>query len=117
MYIIIIIIYTFRGLENFPSCLSLLCHHIHVVVFYDGRFESDILGAVGGCTRPEGPGEERTAEVEKLQVPCHSPGPVSRAFSAIQSFKIQKSSSQPVNLLPSLDTSVVYVKSGEEGQH
>ena len=110
-------VYTLEGLEIFPSCLSLLCRHIRVVVFDGGRFESDILGAVGGFTRPEGPGEERTVEVEKLQVPCQSPGAVSRAFSAIQSFKVQKSSSQPVNLLPSLDTYVVYLKSGGEGQH
>ena len=105
-------VYTLEGLEIFPSCLSLLCRHIRVVVFDGGRFESDILEAVGGFTRPEGPGEERTAKVEKLQVPCHSPGAVSRAFSAIQSFKVQKSSSQPVNLLQSLDTYVVYLKSG-----
>ena len=83
----------------------------------DGRFESDILGAVRGFTGPEGPEEERTAEAEKLQVPCHSPGAVSRAFSAIQSFKAQKSSSQPVNILQSMHISVVYLKSGEEGQH
>ena len=110
-------VYTLEGLEIFPSCLSLLCRHIRVVVFDGGRFESDILGAAGGFTRPEGPGEERTVEVEKLQVPCQSPGAVSRAFSAIQSFKVQKSSSQPVNLLPSLDTYVVYLKSGGKGQH
>ena len=101
----------------FPSCLSLLYRHIHAVVFDGGRFESDIHGTVGGFTRPEGPGEERRAEVDKLQIPCQSPGAVSRAFSDIQSFKVQKSSSQPVNLLPSLDTSVVYLKSGGEGQH
>ena len=53
------------------------------MVYDGGRFESDILGAVGGFTGPEGPGEERTVEVEKLQVPCHSPGAVSRAFPAI----------------------------------
>ena len=37
--------------------------------FDGGRFDSDILGAVAGFTRSEEPGEERTAEVEKLQVP------------------------------------------------
>ena len=100
-----------KVLKSFPP-VYLLYHHIRVVVFDGGRFESDILGAVGGFTRPGGPGEERTVEVEKLQVPCQSPGAMS-----IQSFKVQKSSSQPVNLLPCLDTSVVYLKSGGEGQH
>ena len=56
-------VYTFEDLEIFPSRLSLLCRHIRVVVFDGGRFESDILGTVGGFTRPEGPGEERTVEV------------------------------------------------------
>ena len=35
-------VYTFGGLEIFPSCLSILCLHIHVhVVVFDGGSASE----------------------------------------------------------------------------
>ena len=50
-------VYAFRGLEIFPSCLSLLC--CHTVVLDGGGIESDTLGVEEGFTSSEGPGEER----------------------------------------------------------